>query len=235
MNTGSKSSSKSVSRGPVAKPGSKSAANTSANVNAQMTLPTSKVEKKQAKSSKAVKVALNLQLHDLIWQQASSFAARAHRNQLRRDGRTPYYTHVVRVAFTVALVFNCTDETAIATALLHDTIEDTTTDYEDISERFGDDVAECVAALTKNMALPEEEREQTYDAKLTASPWQAKLVKLADAFDNLHDVANFPADRRDEQRYKAVERCRRAVEIARSEPKNAVLMNACKIVMGLYA
>lgn len=193
-----------------------------------------KGESKPSKSSKGVKVALSLQLHDYVWQQASSFAARAHRNQLRRDGRTPYYTHVVRVAFTVALVFKCTDETAIATALLHDTIEDTTTDYDDIRERFGDDVAVCVAALTKNMALPEEERERTYDEKLTTSPWQAKLVKLADAFDNLHDVGTFPADRRDEQRYKAVERCRRAVEIARSEPKNAVLMNACKIVESLY-
>jgi len=234
MNAGSKTSSKSAVRLPEVKAGGKAAGNTNAKMNAQMTVPTSKVEKKQTKANKVVKVALSLQLHDYIWQQACSFAARAHRNQLRRDGRTPYYTHVVRVAFTVALVFKCTDETAIATALLHDTIEDTTTDYDDISERFGDDVAVCVAALTKNMALPEQERERVYDEKLTDSPWQAKLVKLADSFDNLHDVVTFPADRREEQRYKAVERCRRAVEIARSEPKNAVLMNACKIVMGLY-
>ncbi len=96
---------------------------------------------------------LNIQ-QPRLFQEAAAFAARAHRHQLRKDGRTPYVSHVVRVALTVTQVFWCDDPVVLAAALLHDTIEDTTTDYDDLAERFGKEVADCVAALTKNMTLP---------------------------------------------------------------------------------
>lgn len=123
-----------------------------------------------------------------IWQKAASFAAHAHRNQIRKDNRTPYFAHCVRVAFTVRDVFACEDHVAIAAAFLHDTIEDTTTDYDDLAERFGPEVADCVAALTKNPTLPEHLREPAYDSGLAAASWQARLVKLADVYDNFHDA-----------------------------------------------
>src|SRR4051812_8681662 len=88
-----------------------------------------------------------------IWQDAAAFAARAHRHQIRRDDKTPYVSHVYRVAMTVRHVFGCEDERVIAAALLHDTIEDTTTDYDELEERFGRDIADMVSALTKNMAM----------------------------------------------------------------------------------
>lgn len=123
-----------------------------------------------------------------IWQHAASFAAHAHRSQIRKDNKTPYFAHPVRVAFTVREAFGCEDQTAIAAAFLHDTIEDTTTDYDDLFEHFGKDVADCVAALTKNPTLPEHLREPAYDAGLAAASWQARLVKLADVYDNFHDA-----------------------------------------------
>ncbi|MCC5824138.1 MAG: HD domain-containing protein [Phycisphaerales bacterium] len=123
-----------------------------------------------------------------LWQKAAAFAARAHHAQLRKDGKTPYVAHVFRVALTVRDVFACEDQTALCTALLHDTIEDTATDYDDIERRFGHDIAVCVAAMTKNMLLPEDAREPEYDARLAAAPWQARLVKLADVYDNGHDM-----------------------------------------------
>jgi (p)ppGpp synthase/HD superfamily hydrolase len=52
------------------------------------------------------------------------------------------------VALTVRQVFGVDDEVALAAALLHDTIEDATTDYDDLIEAFGREVAEAVAALT---------------------------------------------------------------------------------------
>jgi (p)ppGpp synthase/HD superfamily hydrolase len=163
-------------------------------------------------------------------QDAAAFAARAHRHQLRKDGVTPYYSHVVRVAMTVMNVFGCSDRTAIAAALLHDTIEDTTTDFDDIKDRFGEEVARDVAALTKNMALPEREREDSYDAQLMTASWRAKLVKLADAYDNLHDVETFPKERRAKQRRSATLRAIRAIGIARSEPTHPLLIAAAEIV-----
>lgn len=152
-----------------------------------------------------------------LWQAAVAFAARAHRHQIRKDGATPYVSHVYRVALTVSQIFGCHDETVLAIALLHDTIEDTTTDYDDIQERFGQTVADGVAALTKNMALPEPIREPAYDQQLAAAPWYVRLVKLADAFDNLCDVASLRPDLAEERRRDAAEKARRAIAIANPE------------------
>jgi guanosine-3',5'-bis(diphosphate) 3'-pyrophosphohydrolase len=131
-----------------------------------------------------------------FFQEAVSYAARAHRNQLRKDGRTPYVAHVIRAAMTVSWVFGCNDKIALLSAILHDTIEDTTTDYDDIAERFGVAVADCVACLTKNMAMPEAAREAEYDARIASGPWQARLVKLADVYENLCDLEDLPESTR---------------------------------------
>jgi len=151
------------------------------------------------------------------WQSAISFAARAHRHQIRRDGRTPYVAHVVRVAMVVSQVFECRDETTLAIAVLHDTIEDTTTDYEDISTRFGEEVARGVAALTKNMALPEKKREEDYDQRMERASWRVRLVKLADVYDNLCDSLTDPEAPKN--RAKRVRACQRAIKIARRDTK----------------
>jgi guanosine-3',5'-bis(diphosphate) 3'-pyrophosphohydrolase len=80
-----------------------------------------------------------------------------------------------------------TDWEVLAAAVLHDTIEDTTTDYDEILERFGPRVAGFVALLTKDKRLPEEEREERYFAALAAAPLEVKLCKLGDTYDNLTD------------------------------------------------
>ncbi len=152
------------------------------------------------------------------WQQAISFAARAHRHQLRRDGRTPYAAHVVRVAMAISQVFDCRDNIAITIAILHDVIEDTTTDYDDIAMRFGDEVARGVAALTKNMALPEKKREADYDHRMELASWRVRIVKLADVYDNLCDSLTDPEAAKN--RAKRVRACQRAIKIAKPDAKS---------------
>lgn len=121
-----------------------------------------------------------------LWQEAASFAARAHRNQVRKDGVTPYIAHPMRVAMTIACVFGFNDdEKTLAAALLHDTIEDCGIDYDEILEAFGRDVADLVVVMTKDMRLIEPQREKAYDAQLARGPWQGRLLKLADVYDNL--------------------------------------------------
>jgi guanosine-3',5'-bis(diphosphate) 3'-pyrophosphohydrolase len=159
-----------------------------------------------------------------LWQRATSFAARQHAGQLRKDGVTPYFAHPVRVALTVRHVFGESDEVALAAALLHDLIEDTTTDYDDLLETFGQDVADAVAALTKDARLPESEREAAYDRQLAAAPWQARLVKLADVYDNFFDA------RDDRERSKFAERARRAIRWAGEAPE---LQKAVELVRKL--
>ncbi len=125
-----------------------------------------------------------------LWQEAASFAARAHQHQLRKDGVTPYFAHPVRVAMTIAQVFGFDDERVLAAALLHDTIEDTGADYDEILEQFGREVADYVVVMTKDMRLEESKREKAYFAQLASGPWQGRLIKLADTYDNLQSAGN---------------------------------------------
>lgn len=148
------------------------------------------------------------------WQDAISFAARAHRGQHRRDAKTPYVAHPARVMMIVRHLFECDDAEAICAAVLHDTIEDTTTDYDDLMQRFGAGVAELVAALTKNMALPNTRREAEYDVRLAAADWRARLIKLADVYDNLCDLSTLEGTTVAERRRKAIEKAERAISLA---------------------
>ena len=159
------------------------------------------------------------------WQHAVSFAARAHREQLRKDGRTPYVAHPMRVALVVVLVFGCTDETLVTAAVLHDVLEDTTRDFDDLEAAFGREVAEIVAALSKDPRLPEPEREMRYDEQLARAPRGARLIKLADAYDNLTDVIDEPAARR-----RLLDRARRAAALAEADPD---LAEARRLVLEL--
>jgi guanosine-3',5'-bis(diphosphate) 3'-pyrophosphohydrolase len=137
--------------------------------------------------------------------EAVAFAARAHRHQLRKDGQTPYVSHVFRVTLITQHVFGITDRQVLTTAVLHDTIEDTTTDYDDVLERFGREVADGVALLSKDKRQEEGPREAEYKKRLAAAPWQVKVCKLADIFDNSMDAPHT----RPEQRRKT---CRRSRE-----------------------
>src|SRR4051812_27257453 len=124
--------------------------------------------------------------------EAVSFAGRAHHGQRRKDGRTPYVSHVFRVCLIVRDVFGVADPAVLAAAVLHDTLEDTTTDFDDLEEQFGRDVAAWAAALSKDKRLPYEEREQAYCRTLAGAPWQVQVGKLADVFDNLLDMGSLP-------------------------------------------
>src|SRR5262249_2391245 len=129
--------------------------------------------------------------------EAVSFAARAHRHQLRKDGQTPYVAHVFRVCLIVRHVFGIDDARVLMAAALHDAIEDPPTDFDDLEESFGRPVAEWAAALCKDMRRPEKEREKEYVAHLTAAPWQVKVCKLADVFDNLLDSKHLRPEKRE--------------------------------------
>jgi guanosine-3',5'-bis(diphosphate) 3'-pyrophosphohydrolase len=126
--------------------------------------------------------------------EAAAFAARAHHGQFRKDGATPYVSHVFRVCLVVRHTFGFDDSRMLAAALLHDTIEDTTTDRDDLIERFGPEIAGWVACLSKDKRLPEREREHKYLEGLCSAPWQVQVCKLADVYDNLMDSPNLPRE-----------------------------------------
>src|SRR5207249_469734 len=90
--------------------------------------------------------------------EAVAFTTRAHQGQFRKDRQTPYVSHAYRVCMIVRELFGVADVNVLMAALLHDTVEDTTTDFDDVEERFGRDVAGWVALLTKDKRLPEKKR-----------------------------------------------------------------------------
>ena len=139
---------------------------------------------------------------------AEEFARWKHQHQFRRDGRTPYVEHPKAVMTILRNEFGVTDVDTLAAGLLHDTIEDTATDYDEVSERFGKRVADYVAFLTKDKRLPEAKRERTYFAQLARAPIPARLCKVADSLHNLRDTD-------EAHRPKAARKARKLLQIYR--------------------
>lgn len=166
-----------------------------------------------------------------LWQRAASFAAKRHEHAVRKDGVTPYVAHPMRVALTLRQLFGCDDEAAIAIALLHDTIEDTSADYDDVHAAFGRTVADGVADLTKDMRMPEPEREPAYDARLRRSSWRVQLVKLADVYDNLSDARSHP----ERDPAKLIAKARRAIQCAEPAADHPAVRRAVSLLESLIA
>ncbi|MBT8485734.1 MAG: HD domain-containing protein [Phycisphaerae bacterium] len=150
-----------------------------------------------------------------LWFEAAALAARAHAGQRRRDGQTPYAAHPTRVALWLAAACGERDEAILAAALLHDVIEDRDVDFDEIEERVGVEVARLVATLTKDKRLVESEREAAYDAQLAAGPSAARLIKLADVYDNLLDAEGVSARR------LFIEKAERALTLAAGDERLA--------------
>jgi (p)ppGpp synthase/HD superfamily hydrolase len=91
---------------------------------------------------------------------------------------------------------------------LHDTIEDTRTDHDDLSELCGPRVADYVAALSKDKRLAESQREREYHDAMAAAPVAVQLCKLADVYDNLLDSVGMAA----KDRRKKIDKAQEAVD-----------------------
>ena len=121
--------------------------------------------------------------------QARSFAKRKHLGQLRKNGKTATFSHLKDVVQNLKKM-KVTNEDIICAGWLHDTIEDTDTDYDSIKDRFGKNVAEIVVSVTKDNRLAKKEREAKYARDLKKSSAKAKLVKIADILANVNDAPN---------------------------------------------
>ncbi len=116
------------------------------------------------------------------------FASRVHKEQFYPGEELPYITHIGNVMMEVMAVSSRLEnpELAIMCAILHDTIEDTSTTYADIEKEFGKAVADGVMALTKNETLATK-REQMLDSleRIKMQPKEVWVVKMADRVSNL--------------------------------------------------
>ncbi len=138
---------------------------------------------------------------------AFEFALERHSGQLRKDGSTPYIVHPFRVFMFLADKAKIYDETVLAAAFLHDLIEDTKTDYDELQKEFGKDIANIVAVLSKDKRLPEKTRERSFNGQLEHASWKAKVIKLADIYDNVLDIKNWKMGSRSEKISLLKEKC----------------------------
>ncbi|MBI3098933.1 MAG: bifunctional (p)ppGpp synthetase/guanosine-3',5'-bis(diphosphate) 3'-pyrophosphohydrolase [Planctomycetes bacterium] len=125
---------------------------------------------------------------------AVTFAAEAHRGQVRDDG-APYLAHPIRVCEWLRSIGGEDDVEVLCAAVLHDTIEDSGTTFDDVAEVFGARVAKLVAALSNDTRLPKPERKSAMIAHAPQLPPEAKRVKLADRLDNVLDFHAWSAAR----------------------------------------
>lgn len=124
---------------------------------------------------------------------ALEFAAARHRDQRRKDAEaSPYINHPIALAALLAHTGGVEDLVVLQAAILHDTIEDTETTYEELLALFGKEVADVVLECTDDKTLEKHERKQRQVDRAPHKSRAAALVKLADKTCNLRDIAASP-------------------------------------------
>ena len=120
------------------------------------------------------------------------FAMKKHNGQTIMLTKMPYIGHVFEV---FGECINCCNQEKLdvdynylmIVALLHDTLEDTSCTYDEISNTFGQSVANGVLALTKNSKLSYTERLIDSLDRILLEQKEVSLVKLADRIVNLQE------------------------------------------------
>ena len=118
-----------------------------------------------------------------ILDKASEFAIKAHGTQMRKDGVTPYHTHLKNVVDKL-IGYDVADTETLVSAWLHDVVEDTDVTFKEIRELFGDRVAGYVDILTRTGD------DDIYINRLKDSDFFVKMIKFCDVMSNLEDLPN---------------------------------------------
>src|ERR671933_682616 len=122
---------------------------------------------------------------------AFDYAARAHTDQVRRSGQEFIY-HPWGVAKILAGLQ--LDEATLAAALLHDVVEDTGVDIDELRSEFGDEIAQLVEGVTKLTRVQFQSHEQAeaenYRKMVVAMAQDVRviLIKLADRLHNMRTI-----------------------------------------------
>src|SRR5579859_118528 len=126
-----------------------------------------------------------------LLEHAFAFAAHAHEGQQRRSGE-PFIEHPFAVARILAELH--LDEETLAAALLHDVVEDTGVEPDQLKSEFGEEIAKLVDGVTKLTRIQFQSREhaeaENYRKMIVAMAQDPRviLIKLADRLHNMRTI-----------------------------------------------
>jgi len=123
-----------------------------------------------------------------LYHKALRLAAWAHHGQVTKFG-DPYVTHPVAASYEVLAAKIAGEDfdidLAVVVALLHDVVEKSDITIKSIKKDFGKTIAEGVAAMSKNEALPKEEQLRDSLLRILEQPREIAIAKLADRISSM--------------------------------------------------
>ena len=133
------------------------------------------------KSSKMIKRALE-------------FATEAHEEQVRNYTEEPYIEHPRRVAETISKIGG--NKFMVATALLHDVIEDCNVTHKELRQIFSVYIANMVWDLTDqaNITWNRSQRKSWEAGRLHMCSYEVQTIKVADLMDNTESIVKHDKD-----------------------------------------
>ncbi|MGM9568022.1 MAG: HD domain-containing protein [Clostridia bacterium] len=118
--------------------------------------------------------------------EAIRFATKRHKDQRRKGTSIPYIVHPME---TTAILASMKAEPYLLIAgMLHDTIEDTDTTEEEITERFGKEVCSLVTSHTEDKTKSWTERKKQAIKELKTASLPLKMLVMADKTANLRSI-----------------------------------------------
>ena|SRR3990167_8446332 len=116
------------------------------------------------------------------------FAVKAHGSQTRKDGKTPYWTHLDGVV-EILQEAGVTDDVTLSAAYLHDVLEDTKVTLTELAEKFGIEISSVVLECTRQPGV----HRDVYSNHFKTASHNACIIKLADRLYNLEDWSGMEA------------------------------------------
>ena len=123
--------------------------------------------------------------------EAMEFAREAHKDQRRKYTNNPYTDHLAEVAgivATVAYKYEYMQEAVIATAWLHDCIEDQDVSVSTLVHEFGEQVMSAVLQLSDLAAGNRTERKAASRTRLSGAWSWVQSIKVADLISNTSSI-----------------------------------------------
>lgn len=142
----------------------------------------------------------NLRLFDapsrVLLQKAFAIARREHRGQ-KKFGLWTYIIHPLAIFNFLVEKLKINEPDILIAALLHDTVEDGDITLFDIKKLFGEKTHNIMAEITRFRSPDETEEEkeinkQKHLEKIIKSSPEAKMIKLADEYDNMQNWLKIP-------------------------------------------